>query len=142
MNTQLCHATVDFTSRVVGPYTIKIFEPNDPKNPDIWQGPICVHSEIKKVDCGFALSLIKSVTPAQDRNSIDVVVFSGTLTPITGTSLYAVSITASGCADPNASGGPYTGFAALRTQAIPNDTLVIAMNVKTGFYWALFGEFQ
>ena len=77
VNTQLCHATTDFTSRVVGPYTIKIFEPNDPKNPDIWQGPICVHSEIKKVDCGFALSLIKSVTPAQDRNSIDVVVFSG-----------------------------------------------------------------
>ena len=77
VNTQLCHATVDFTSRVVVPYTIKIFEPNDPKNPDIWQGPICVHSEIKKVGCGFSLSLIKSVTPVQDRNSIDVVVFSG-----------------------------------------------------------------
>lgn len=31
----------------------------------------------KKVECGFELSLIKSVKPITDMNSIDLVVFSG-----------------------------------------------------------------
>jgi hypothetical protein len=74
---QLCQSKMDFTSSVVGPYTIKIFEPNDSKNPDIWQGPVCIQSETKAVECGFELSLIKSVKPAVDLISIDIVVFSG-----------------------------------------------------------------
>lgn len=77
VNSQLCQSKMDFTASVVGPYTIKIFEPNDSKNPDIWQGPVCIQSETKKVECGFELSLIKSVTPTTDMNSIDIVVFSG-----------------------------------------------------------------
>ena len=77
VNDQLCQSKMEFTSRAVGPYIIKIFEPNDAKNPDIWQGPMCIQSATKKVNCGFELSLVKAVKPALDLKSIDVVVFSG-----------------------------------------------------------------
>lgn len=77
VNSQLCKSGMDFTSSVIGHYTIKIFQPNDSKNPDIWQGPVCIESETRKVHCGFDLSLVKSVKPAGDMKSMDVVVFSG-----------------------------------------------------------------
>ena len=77
VNSQLCQSMEGFTLSVVGPYQVRIFEPNDLRSPDIWQGPVCVESETKMVNCGFRLSLIKSVTPSSDMKSIDIIVFSG-----------------------------------------------------------------
>lgn len=86
---------------------------------------------------------MSTVTPLATTNTnFQNCVFAGTLRPIAGTSLYEASIIASGCARSDASGGPYTGFAALRTQTNPNDTLVIAVNFNPAFHYALFGEFQ
>ena len=74
-------------------------------------------------------------------------VFTGTLIPINGTSLYEASIIASSCsASPEGftnPSGTYTGFAALRATATLNDTLVIAVNFDTPDRdYAVFGEFQ
>ena len=77
VNTHLCQSAKEYTSSAVGPYTIKIFEPNDSKNPDIWQGPVCISSEANKVNCGFDLSLVKSVKPTENMKELEVVVFSG-----------------------------------------------------------------
>lgn len=88
---------------------------------------------------------ITTITPLTTINTaFRNCMFTGTLTPIGGTSLYEVSFTASNaCADLSSRGGPYTGLAALRTQTNPNDTLVIASHYfDTVGYRALFGEFQ
>ena len=77
VNNHLCQSTKPYTAFTVGSYTVKIFEPNDSSNPDVWQGPLCISSESKKVNCGFDLSLIKSVKPTADMKAIEVVVFSG-----------------------------------------------------------------
>ena len=77
VDSHYCQLTKDHTLLTVGAYTIKIFEPNDLKNPDVWQGPICVTSESSNVNCGFDLSLIKRVTPSADMQQIEVAVFSG-----------------------------------------------------------------
>lgn len=84
---------------------------------------------------------MSTITPlAGTATNFQNCVFTGTLRPISGTSLYEASITATGCATINASGGPYTGFAALRTTATLNDTLVMAVSIN--FTYAVFGEFQ
>lgn len=87
---------------------------------------------------------MSTITPLATTNTnFQNCVFTGTLRPISGTSLYEASVTASSCSTPNRSGGPYTGFAALRTQVNPNDTLVMAISFNDGgFYYGLFGEFQ
>lgn len=77
VNSHLCQSTKEYTTFAVGSYVIKIFEPNDLKNPDIWQGPVCILSEQNKVSCGFDLSLVKSVKPTADMKEIEVVIFSG-----------------------------------------------------------------
>ena len=77
VNNHLCQSTKEYTAFAAGSYTIKIFEPNDSRNPDIWQGPVCISSEPNKVNCGFDLSLVKSVKPTVDMKEIEVVVFSG-----------------------------------------------------------------
>ena len=77
VNTHLCQSTKEYTASVVGAYTIKIFEPDDAKNPDAWQGPVCISSELNNVNCGFDLSLVDSVKPMADGKEIEVVVYSG-----------------------------------------------------------------
>ena len=77
VDAQLCQSTKPYTTFIVGSYTVKIFEPNDSSNPDVWQGPLCISSESNKVNCGFDLSLIKSVKPTADTKALEVVVFSG-----------------------------------------------------------------
>lgn len=77
VDSRYCQLTKDHTLLTVGPYTIKIFEPDSLKNPEVWQGPLCVTSELSNVNCGFDLSLIKSVTPVADMTEIEVVTFSG-----------------------------------------------------------------
>lgn len=77
VDSHLCQTALPYTTLSVAAYTVTIFEPNDPKSPDIWQGPVCVRSEVNQVDCGFDLSLVKSVKPTDDMKAIEVVTFSG-----------------------------------------------------------------
>jgi len=53
--------------------------------------------------------------------------FVGTITPITGSSLYRVSVNLSGCIG-DVADGDYTGFAASRTQMNADDRLVFAVS--------------
>lgn len=90
LNAALCESAATFTAIDVGAYTIKLFEPNEAKAPDIWQGPLCIESQSMKVACGFDLSLIKRVTPSSDGQAIEVITFSGS-------NSYTTRITLSTC---------------------------------------------
>lgn len=115
-----------------------------PANPS-WSGPLynlttgtLTFNLADNLAGSAAMSTVTSLTTTN--TNFQNCVFTGTVRPIIGTSLYEASITASGCTTPTASGS-YTGFAALRTQTIPNDTLVIAVYSNNTAY-GVFGEFQ
>lgn len=80
VGTQLCDSTAPYTTLKLSDYTVRIFEPNDPQRPEIWQGPVCVASKTNNVDCGFELSLVKRVAPTADGDALEVSVFSGSNT--------------------------------------------------------------
>jgi len=99
---------------------------------------------INLADNAAGAAALTTVTPMVSNAEFRDCAFTGTLTPISGTSMYQVSFNAT-AVGPSCGGigGPYTGLATLRTQNILNDTLVIAAYYyDTTTYAALFGEFQ
>ena len=62
----------------------------------------------------------------------------GSASPISGTSLYEVSVSLSGCANPLVDGTTYTGLATSRSDSTVDDTLVLG--VANGAY-SPFGDF-
>ncbi len=66
------------------------------------------------------------------------VVMNGNITPISGSSLYSVSVVLTGCGS-STRDGTYTGLATSRTEAITDDTLVFAV---TNGSWGLDGDFK
>ena len=73
----LCETALPFTQLDVKGFTIRIFEPDDEKQPTVWQGPVCIMHKQSGKQCGFDLSLVKGVSPSRDKNYITVGVFSG-----------------------------------------------------------------
>jgi hypothetical protein len=112
-----------------------------------WQGTLYNNLidtlTINLADNTLGAAALTTVTPMTLNSAFMHCTFTGTITPISGTSLYNVNFTATGAQCLYGLGGPYTGLAALRTQTSLNDTLVIAAYYfDTASYAALFGEFQ
>jgi hypothetical protein len=74
-----CESELPFTEQRIGNITIKLFEPNDPSHPDIWQGPICF--TVNGAECGLDISLIKGVEPGGNSHVV-VNAFSGSVAHI------------------------------------------------------------
>ena len=74
-----CQSDLPFTEKKLGNIKVKLFEPNDPSTPDIWQGPVCFN--VNDAECGLDISLIKGVE--LDKNGHVIVnAFSGSIAHI------------------------------------------------------------
>lgn len=74
-----CDRELPFSEKTLGNIKIKLFEPNDPNAPDIWQGPVCF--SVNGAECGLDISLIKGVELGND-NHVVVSAFSGSIAHI------------------------------------------------------------
>ncbi len=73
----LCHSSARYTELKSKVYSIKIFNPDNPTYPEIWQGPVCVTNILNSSQCGVELSLIKAVKILPDSKVFIAEVFSG-----------------------------------------------------------------
>lgn len=72
-----CQIDGDFTSIDLAGYQVKMFNPNDLEQPDIWEGPVCIVNTKKNTACSSEISLIKSVRISNDEKYLLVNQFSG-----------------------------------------------------------------
>jgi len=72
-----CQFDGNFTSIDLTGYRVKIFNPNDIEQPDIWEGPVCIINTKKNTACSSEVSLIKSVNVSSDEKYLLVNQYSG-----------------------------------------------------------------
>lgn len=72
-----CDPSVPHTLLTHENYAIYIQNPDDAKNPTIWEGPICIDSETSDEQCVFEESLISIVEPNLNSKIIHITTFSG-----------------------------------------------------------------
>jgi len=70
--------------------------------------------------------------------AFDTCDINGSVNPISGTSLYEVSVSLSGCANPLVDGTTYTGLATSRSDSTVDDTLVLGVTNRA---YSPFGDF-
>ncbi|MDH5180162.1 MAG: hypothetical protein OEZ39_16005 [Gammaproteobacteria bacterium] len=87
----VCQTTADYTAHETEDHTIRVYDPNRKKDPDIWQGPVCITNKKTGKTCGYDLSLIKQYEVQRDKGYILVETFSGS-----NTALYRVEIATCG----------------------------------------------
>ena len=55
----VCAVETPYTALAHRDFVIRLYEPDDLKHPEIWQGPICVYRPSATLVCGVDLSLLR-----------------------------------------------------------------------------------
>lgn len=72
-----CDPSISHTLLTHKNYSIYIQNPDDVKNPTIWEGPICIDSDTRDEPCTFEESLISGVETDSNTDTIHITTFSG-----------------------------------------------------------------
>ena len=72
-----CSLSGNYTTINFQNYKVMLFGPNDKRNPDIWEGPVCIENKKKGSVCAQDLSLIKGVKQDEVTGKLIVYAFSG-----------------------------------------------------------------
>jgi len=73
----ICHSNQPHTLLFKSGYEIKIFNPNNVTNPDIWEGPVCIRKTQEDSYCIKEYSLIRSVEINPSSDEAEIKTFSG-----------------------------------------------------------------
>lgn len=72
----------DFTLSQQGAYEVRLYSPDDPTNPSVWQGPLCAVNLETQAFCIKEYSLIKNIRLLGAESVLEVETFSGSVSGV------------------------------------------------------------